>query len=84
MSVILRKQIFAPTDWGEAFVSDGTATVVEQFAFAVMLTGTLTQGATISVVEQNASHTTLNLICIGTGANNGFIVVDSCGRSSHR
>ncbi len=79
MSVILQQQTFVAADWGVAVVSGGTATVSQQFAFGVALTGTLTQGATISVVEQNPSHTVLNLTVTGTGANNGFVLVDGGG-----
>lgn len=79
MSVILQQQTFVAADWGAALVSDGTATVTQQFSFPVALSGTITQGATVTVVEQNASHTTLTLTVTGTGANEGFVLVDGSG-----
>ena len=79
MSVILQQQTFVAADWGVAVVSGGTATVTQQSSFGVALTGTLTQGATINVVEQNSSHTVLTLTCTGTGSNGGFVLVDGGG-----
>ena len=79
MSIVFQQQTFIAADWGVAFLSGGTATVSQQFAFGIALTGTLAQGATVTVVEQNPSHTTLTLTVTGLGANNGFVLVDGGG-----
>jgi collagen type I/II/III/V/XI/XXIV/XXVII alpha len=79
MSIVLQQQTFVASDWGEVTISSGIATVTQQFSFAVALTGTLTQGSTVNVVEQNSANTVLNLTCTGTNASDGFILADDSG-----
>ena len=78
MSVVLQDQIFTSGNWGEASVTGGsTATVIEQFSFAVALAGTLASGDSVFLVEQNPSHTMLTLTCTGLGGADAFVLEDS-------
>jgi hypothetical protein len=79
MSVVFQQQTFLASDWGEALVANQTATVTQQFAFSITLTGTLALGDGLTLVEQNASHTTLTLSCTGLGSSGGFVLVDGAG-----
>ena len=81
MVVVLQDQIVAKNAWGEASISGGTiATVFEQFAYSVDVSGTLETGDTFSLVEQNASHATLDLTCTGLGNSNTFVLQDGAGK----
>ena len=79
MSVILQQQTFVASDWGQAIISGGSATVTQQFAFGVAVTGTLTAGSTVTAVEGNSSHTVLTLTVPsgGFGGPGDFILQDS-------
>ena len=81
MTAILQQQTFLASHWGAATILNGTATVDEQFGFAVVLTGTLVQGDTVTLVELNSSHTSMTLTCTGLGSNEGFVLVDGSGNN---
>ena len=80
MSVVLQGQSFAANAWGEASVTGGdTATVIEQFSYAVTLSGTLASGDTVLLTEQNAAHPTVTLTCTGLGDAGAFVLADGSG-----
>ena len=78
MTVIFSAQTFSIDAWGEATIgAANTATITEQFAYAVALTGTLASGDTLSLVEQNVAHTTITLTCTGLGSSSTFVLQDA-------